>query len=164
MEQADESITSSSELHRIFATGKLPSGRRFVPPKELDGDFEIWKRYQERQFLKIAIYSLWHEVVQMLAYRATKCAKSDELFAHFRMSLRTSETAVEWFGSGYAGRTVGYSAEINLVRNCGGIPHDFGRWAMELTESLHDLQLPSAERVGAAVFSCCYAARIGEKT
>jgi hypothetical protein len=149
-EQADGRITSSSDLHRIFAIGKLPSGRRFVPPKELDDDFEIWQRYQERQYLKIAIYSLWHEVVQMLAYRATKSAKGDELFVHFHKSLQTSEVAEKWFGRRHTDRTVSYLQKL-MLQEMRRHPHDFGRWAMELTESLHDLQLPSAERVGGAV-------------
>lgn len=150
VEQAQGRVLSGSDLHRVFATGRLPNNKNFVVPIELCRDFEIWKRYQERQYVKLSIYSLWHEVVQMLDYRASKAASAQQLLGHFRGSFEKSNEAIKWFGRRYLRLSVGEAQEL-LRRRLRDKPREFGNSAVTLSESLMDIQSTPPERIGTAV-------------
>jgi hypothetical protein len=149
-EQAQGTLSSAAELHRIFATGQLPNQRALAVPSELQQTFEIWKRYQERQYIKLSMYALWHELVQTLAYTASKTASAQQLLSHFLASFRKSDIAVDYLGRNFANQTVG-RAQQSLSRDVSLKPRDFGRRALELANVLMDIARESEDRVGAAV-------------
>jgi hypothetical protein len=158
-EQAEGTLSSPSDLYRIFATGQLPNHHAFAVPPELQHRFEIWKRYQERQYIKLSIYALWHEVVQTLAYTTFKTAPAQQLLSHFNTSLKRSELARKWLGKEFASQTVADVLQA-LSKQLGLKPRDFGDKAIGLAEILMDLERASDDRVSAAVvllFLCtCY--------
>jgi hypothetical protein len=158
-EQAHGTLSSAAELHRIFATGQLPNQRALAVPSELQQTFEIWKRYQERQYIKLSIYALWHELVQTLAYTASKTASAPQLLSHFFASLQKSDIAKDYLGKSCANQTVG-RAHQSLLKEFSLKPRDFGKRALELAEVLMDIARGSEDRVGAAVvlllLSACY--------
>lgn len=139
IEQAQGNILSGGDLHRVFATGRLPNNRNFVVPVELRRDFEIWRRYQERQYIKLGIYSLWHEVVQTLDYRPSKVASTQQILGHFREVFGKSGSAREWLGRGYLSLTVEKALEL-LCRRLYDNPREFGNSAIALAEALMDRQ------------------------
>ena len=159
VEQAQGKILHGADLHRVFATGRLPNNKNFVVPAELCRDFEIWKRYQERQYVKLSIYSLWHEVVRMLDYRASKVASAQQLLHHFRGAFEKSRIALKWMGPGYMRLNVGEVQEL-LRERLLDKPHEFGNSAMALTEVLLDIERTPPERIGTAIvlllFVSCY--------
>lgn len=150
VEQAQGKVLSGADLHRVFATGRLANDKNFVVPVELRLDFEIWKRYQERQYVKLSIYSLWHEVVQLLDYRISKTASAQHLLSHVRGAFEKSSVALKWFGPGYMQMRVGKAQELLRVR-LHNKPNEFGNSSMALTDTLMNLQRTSPDRIGAAI-------------
>jgi hypothetical protein len=150
VEQAQGKVLSGADLHRVFATGRLANDKNFVVPAELRLDFEIWKRYQERQYVKLSIYSLWHEVVQLLDYRISKTASAQLLLSHVRGAFEKSGVALKWFGPSYMQMTVGKAEEL-LRGRLHNKPNEFGNSSMGLTDTLMNLQRTSPERIGAAI-------------
>ena len=149
-EQAQGTLSSSTEMHRIFATGQLPNHQTLTVPPELQQSFEIWKRYQERQYIKLSIYALWHEVVQTLGYAAHKTSSARQLLNHFDTSLRRSELAAKRLGKHWANQTVGRVMQ-SLTKDVSFKPYDFGKRAVGLAEILMDVARSGDDRVGAAV-------------
>jgi hypothetical protein len=158
-EQAQGTLSSDSDLHRIYATGQLPNHQVLAVPPELQHSFEVWKRYQERQYIKLSVYALWHEVVQTLAYAPSKAATAKQLLSHFDMSLGKSELAQKWLGKGFASQTISMLL-LSLPKKLSFKPRDFGKRAVGLAETLMELDRTSEDRVGAAVvlllFCACY--------
>jgi hypothetical protein len=150
VEQAQGTILSDNDFHRVFATSHLPNKRNFIVPVEFLQDFEIWKRYQERQYVKLSIYSFWHEVIQILDYRPSKTASVQQMLSHFRGALGKSSVVLEWFGRGCLRLNLGEVQEL-LRRRLRAKPHEFGNSAMALTETLMDIKRTSSERVGTAI-------------
>jgi len=150
VEQAQGKVLSGADLHRVFATGRLANNKNFIVPAELRLDFEIWKRYQERQYVKLSIYSLWHEVVQLLDYRISKTASAQQLLSHVRGAFEKSGVALKWFGPGYMQMRVEMAQELLRVR-LHNKPNEFGNSSMALTDTLMNLQRTSPERIGAAI-------------
>jgi hypothetical protein len=150
VKQAHGKVLASDDLHRVFATGRLPNNKSFVVPLELRRDLEIWKRYQERQYVKLSIYSLWHEVVQMLDYRASKAASARLLLDHSRGAFEKSNAPIKWFGRHFLRLSVGDAQEL-LLQRFREKPREFGDSAVRLSESLMDIQSTPPERIGTAV-------------
>jgi hypothetical protein len=149
-DQAQGSLTSATDLHRIFATGQLPNRCAFSVPVEFQHSFEVWKRYQERQYVKLSIYSLWHEIVQFLGYTAFKTASSRQLLTHLRAALAKSNVAETWLGKDCSKMTVGAALE-KLSQQFSFTPKEFGKIAIVIAESLKNLSTSTEDRVGAAV-------------
>jgi hypothetical protein len=149
-DQAQGSLASATDLHRIFATGQLPNRSVFSVPAELQRSFEVWKRYQERQYVKLSIYSLWHEIVQFLGYAAFKTTSSQQLLTHLRAALAKSNVAETWLGRNCSKMTVG-SALQTLSPQLSFTPKQFGKKAIVIAESLNNLGISTEDRVGAAV-------------
>ena len=150
VEQAPGKVHSSADVHRVFATGRLPTKKIFSIPRALGLDFEIWKRYQERQYVKLSIYSLWHEVVQLLDYHASKTASVQQLLSHFRGAFAKSSVALKWLGPDYVRLNVGKVQEL-LDRRLHEESIEFGTAAIGLSELLMDIERASPERIGAAI-------------
>lgn len=149
-DQAHGSLTSPSELHRIFATMQLPNRAAFVVPTAFKHTLEVWRRYQERQYVKLAIYALWHELVQMLQYRPFKTASSQNLLTHFDLALRKSEIAERWLGESFCEMTVGAALQM-LIQRLRLKPESFGKRAIAFAEDLMNLDTSTADRVGTAI-------------
>jgi hypothetical protein len=150
VEQAEDALTSSSQLHKIIATERLPNGRRYTPSAQWSGDFQIWKRYQERQYIKFAMYALWHEVVTLLGYRVSKTASTGEILAHCRNSLRESVWAKEHLGEDCCRSTIGTLLE-KMSERITVKKEEFGRSAMRMMEVLEDVKRSSSDRIGAVL-------------
>jgi hypothetical protein len=152
-------LASPLALHRIFATGKLPNGPRFAVPVELAPTFESWKRYQERQYLVLGIYALWHEIVETLDHSVEKTATAQQLITTILLAFEESKMAAKWLGAGYCRRTV-IQVQQHLEQHVSKNSNEVGRWAVELSEVLADRKRNSPDRVGAAValllLSSCY--------
>jgi hypothetical protein len=158
-DQAEGTLPSTSDLHQIFATGELPNHRTLSVPSEIQHSFEVWKRYQERQYVKLSVYALWHEVVQLLGYAAFKTTSAQQMLSHFRIALTKSDVAEKWLGKGCSRMTIAAAAQL-LLQQHSFKPRDFGKKAIRLAESLKNLNTSTDDRVGAAVvlllFCGCY--------
>jgi len=149
-DQADGTLSSASDLHQIFATGQLPNHRTFSVPPELQHSFEVWKRYQERQYVKLSVYALWHEVVQLLGYSAFKTMSAQQLLTHFSIALTNSDVAEKWLGKRCPRLTV--TAALQLLSQRFSLkPREFGKKAIALAEILMNLNTSTEDRVGSAV-------------
>lgn len=149
-EQSEGKLSTGWDLHRVFATEILPNQHRFLPSPQFQNDFELWKRYQERQYVKIAVYSLWHETVLLLGYRATKCATAQEILGHLLISASESTFLKEQIGTGGLQKDV--RSVLEKVReSLRHRPRDFGKTAIRSTETLLDQSTPTAVRVGTAL-------------
>jgi hypothetical protein len=144
-------VKSGGDLHRVFATEILPNQKRFSPSLQFQNDFELWKRYQERQYIKIAVYSLWHETVVLLGYRATKCATNQAILGHLRGLASDSIFLKEQIGSGGLQKSVG-SVLKKVGETLRHRPREFGRAAIRATEELLNRKIASAERAGTALY------------
>lgn len=51
------------DFHGVFASGRLPSGENYGPPAPLADTWTTWRRYQEREFERVALYSLLYVIV-----------------------------------------------------------------------------------------------------
>jgi hypothetical protein len=151
IEQSEGKVNSGWDLHRVFATEILPNQRRFMPSPQFQNDFELWKRYQERQYIKIAVYSLWHETVLLLGYRSTKCATSQEILGHLLSSTADSTFLKEHIGPGSLQKDV--RSVLEKVRETlRHRPRDFGKTAVRATEMLLEKTTSTADRVGTALY------------
>jgi hypothetical protein len=158
MVQQAGTLASPLDLHRVFTTGKLPKGPRFVVPVELASTFESWKRYQERQYITLGIYALWHEIVETLDHSVAKTATAQQLLATIQSAFEGSKLATTWLGSGYLRRTVD-QVQRQLEQHLTTSSKEVGRWAADLSAVLEDRRRDSSDRVGASVtllllFSC----------
>ena len=150
-EQSDGKVKSGWDLHRVFATEILPNQKRFSPSLPFQNDFELWKRYQERQYIKIAVYSLWHEIVVLLGYRATKCATNQAILGHLHSLASDSALLKEQIGLGGLQKSVG--SVLKKIREVlRQRPREFGRAAIKATEVLFDKKIASSERAGTALY------------
>lgn len=59
--QSDDGVDSRMDFHPLFASGRLPDGIRFDVPDVLEVNWLRWRRYQERQFEKRALYAFFCE-------------------------------------------------------------------------------------------------------
>jgi len=150
IDQAEGTLSSASDLHQIFATGQLPNHRTFSVPPAMQHSFEVWKRYQERQYVKLSVYALWHEVVQLLGYSAFKTTSAQQLLARFDTALTNSDVAEEWLGKGCPTLTVGAALQV-LSQRLSFKPREFGKKAIALAETLINLNASTEDRVGSAV-------------
>ena len=150
VEQARGKISAADDLHRVFATGRLPNNKNFVVPNELWRDYEIWKRYQERQYVKLSIYSLWFEVVKVLDYRVSKEATTQLLLAQLLKEFAKSKVAARHFGSGFMSSSVG-KAQESIRKKLRTEPKEFGNSAIALVEAMRNIQQPPPERIGSAI-------------
>ena len=110
----------------------------------------MWRRYQERQYVKLSIYALWHEVVELLGYRPFKAAAAQDILSHLRLALTNSDAAEKWLGKDFPPQTIAVAMHW-LLQQHSFKPHEFGRKAIKLAEILKDLNTSTNERVGAAV-------------
>jgi hypothetical protein len=159
-DQAEGTLSSASDLHQIFATGRLPNRRTFSVPPELQQSFEVWMRYQERQYVKLSIYALWREVVQLLGYAAFKTVAAQQLLTHLSIALTNSDLAEKWLGNDCPRLKVGAALQ-SLSKDVSFRPRgEFGKKASALAGTLMNLNTSTEERVGAAVvlllLSGCY--------
>ena len=151
VEQSEGKVNSGWDLHRVFATEILPNQRRFMPSPQFQNDFELWKRYQERQYIKIAVYSLSHETVLLLGYRATKCATAQEILGHLLSSTADSTFLKEHIGPGGLQKDV--RSVLEKVReSLRHRPREFGKNAVRAIEILLDKSTPTADRVDTALY------------
>src|SRR5260370_4035962 len=67
-------VVGPNDFHRIFACGGIKGESKFTPSPEFRNECEIWKRYQERQFQKLGLYGLWHEVLDNQTERPRQTA------------------------------------------------------------------------------------------
>jgi hypothetical protein len=150
-EQSDGKLKSGWDLHRVFATSILPNQKRFYPSLQFHDDFELWKRYQERQYIKIALYSLWHETVVMLGYRAAKCATNQAILGHLLSLVSESAFLEEQIGPAALQKSVGF-VQKKVREALRQRPGDFGRSAIKATELLLDKKIVNSERAGTALY------------
>lgn len=92
-EAGDEGISDKGALHRIFATGVLPSGTRFVPDPVFATHFSGWQRYQERQFEKVGLYGVWSALISCLREGVSLPAA---FLRRIQRQITESEIAQEW--------------------------------------------------------------------
>jgi hypothetical protein len=150
VDQAQGTLVSAWALDKIFATGQLPNNCAFSVPPELERSYELWRRFQERQYVKLSVYALWHEVVQLLNYAAFKTESTKNVLNSFSEALTKSSLAERWLGKGGSRLTVG-AALNSLSRLLSFKPRDFGKKAIKLADVLRDLKTSTEDRVGASV-------------
>lgn len=148
--QAQGELNSPWDLDRVFATGQLPTKRPFVVSSELKPSFGIWQRFQERQYIKLGVYALWHEVVQLLNYAAFKTVATNAVLIRFTEALKKSSIATEWLGVNCSGLKVGDALRA-LSRKVSFTPQEFGKQAIRLAGILRDLKVATEDRVGASI-------------
>ena len=148
--QGQGRILSVKDVHSVFATGLLPNKSSFNVPSEVRSDFEIWKRYQERQYLKIAIYSLWYEVVRFLDFSVSKTADARDIAGYFRNSFERSRVARKWFGHDFTGLSI-HQAQGLLSKRLRGRPEELGKAAIVLNNELLNIRWTSSERISTSL-------------
>jgi hypothetical protein len=99
-------VVGPDDFHRIFACGSLKGESKFTPSPEFRNEFEIWKRYQERQFQKVGLYGLWHELLDFLSKRPRQTAPASEIVAHLLAYYDQSSILNSWVGKNSLGKTV----------------------------------------------------------
>ena len=111
--QGRGTIRNRFDIHRIFASGRLPDKRRFEVPAPYQDDFLIWERYQERQYERIALYGFW-----VLAYEAIRTGRRTprEICRWVQADLERSPVLLEWLGDDPLRLTVGEAEEAILER------------------------------------------------
>jgi hypothetical protein len=119
-------------------------------PVELRQDFQIWKRYQERQFVKLSIYSLWHVLVQMLDSCPFSTASAQQVLNHYQEAFGNSPVARKWLGRDYRSSDVRHACK-SLRGQWDDKPGEFGNVAITLADALRDLHQTPPERIGTAV-------------
>ena len=148
--QSKGRLTSTHGLHEIFATGAFSKGRPFTPPAQLSSDFEIWKRYQERQYIKLGLYGIWYEVLHFLTQQQMNSANLSHIISTLSESFSASRVLRDWLGPAATGRSVA-TVSKSLSRRLERSPNQFGKDAIKLAESVLDLYTPTADRLGICV-------------
>ena len=112
--QGRGTIRDRFDIHRIFASGRLPDKRLFEVPAPYRDDFLIWQRYQERQYERIALYGFW-----VLVYEAIRAGRRTPhgICRWVQEDLERSPVLSEWLGSDPLRLTVG-EAEGAILETC----------------------------------------------
>ena len=145
--QGRGTIRDRFDIHRIFASGRLPDKRPFEIPAPYRDDFSIWQRYQERQYERIALYGFW--VVVYEAIRAGRRTPS-RICRWVEADLERSPVLSEWLGDDALRLTVGDATEAIFDRYRSLQYPDLG--ADDLRERLSEREPEvKADRAGAAL-------------
>lgn len=99
-------VSEPNDLHQIFACGAMKSESKFTPSSAFAGEFEIWKRYQERQFQKLGLYGLWHEILDFLSGRPRQTAPTADIVSHVLTHYQRSSVLRSWIGEDSLTKTV----------------------------------------------------------
>jgi hypothetical protein len=148
IEYGDGNVAGPNDFHRIFATGGLKGAAKFTPSPEFRNEFEIWKRYQERQVQKLGLYGLWHEVLDFLSKLPRKTAPASEIVAHLLAHYAQSAVLNTWIGENSLAQTVAEADQkiLERVKN-----HSrFGGAAWSVDQQLYSATT-IADRVGCSV-------------
>jgi hypothetical protein len=96
--QSAGAIADVGDLYRVFAGGALRNGSAYRPPGVFMNEFLRWRRYQERQHQKLALYGIWREILELLRSRRRGWASATDIIDHLRAKAATSPTLIEWCG------------------------------------------------------------------
>ncbi len=113
--QSDGRLKRSWDLHRVFGSDRFEDGRHVEIAPEFEAEFQIWRRYQERQYQKVALYGFWEELNLFLNATSTHAASVGEIFRHFKLLVENSAVLSEWLGGGSTQLTVS-EAQARLDR------------------------------------------------
>lgn len=141
-------VVGPTDFHRIFACGGLKGEPKFTPSAEFQNEFEIWKRYQERQFQKLGLYGLWHEVLGFLAKQPRQIAPAADILAHLLGHYEHSALLSSWIGEDSLAMTVA-KADQKLLDHVGDHSR-LGVAAWSVDEQLYSATT-IADRVGCSV-------------
>ncbi|HKN71469.1 MAG TPA: hypothetical protein VJX30_10580 [Terriglobales bacterium] len=141
-------IAEPDDFHRIFACGRLKGHPKFSPSSEFARECEIWKRYQERQFQKLGLYGLWHEILDFLSTRPRQTAPTSEIVTHMLTHYERSSFLKSWVGESSLSKSVA-KADRNILDHVGD-HSKLGAAAWSVNEHLHSAA-SVADRVGSSV-------------
>lgn len=116
IEYGNGNVAGPNDLHRIFATSGLKGTAKFSPSPEFRNEFEIWKRYQERQVQKLGLHGLWHEVLDFLSKQPRKTAPASEIVTHLLAHYLQSAVLNKWIGENSLSKTVAEADQTILER------------------------------------------------
>ena len=143
--QGRGTIRDRFDIHRIFASGRLPNKTCFEVPAPYQDDFLIWQRYQERQHERIALYGFW-----VLVYEAIRNGRRTPhgICRWVQADLERSPVLSKWLGTDPLRLTVGEAEEAILERYRNLKYPDLA--ADDLRDRILEPQ-PQADRAGAAL-------------
>jgi len=148
IDYGDGKVVGPNDFHRIFACGGLKGVSKFTPSPEFRNQLEIWKRYQERQFQKLGLYGLWHEVLDFLSKQPRQSAPASEIVAHLLAHYKQSSLLNSWVGENSLGKTVAKADQKVLDRV--GNHSKLGVAAWSVDEQLYSAS-SIADRVGGSI-------------
>lgn len=147
IQQGQDALSGASELHRPVATRRFTDGRRYEPPDVLVPTYRLWRRFEEREHLKLALHGFWHFVLRTLG-PGQDGITARQLASLLLESLSDSDLLLDRLGS----EPLTLSTEkalSTLAKSAMGQENDLDLHIYELAETVFD---PDAAEHAAASF------------
>jgi hypothetical protein len=135
LNQAEEPL-DTWDFHAIFTSGHLPGGRQPVVPEYLEDTWTRWRRYQEREHERVALYALLYAVVPLIReqQRSLGAASTKTLIDGLWSAADSSVIVQTWLESPLSGWTVRQAQEAVLSKtDTTGVDEVYGLEALSLT-------------------------------
>jgi hypothetical protein len=146
--QSRGTLSSASDLHAVFASGKFADSKDVNVPSPLSREFAWWQRYQERQWEKLGINAIWEEVIAAL--RPVGHEKSGRsLMQRLLYLAQRSRQLEEWCGSEVLDHSVGDAIQ-KAARKSARLVQNQVSPIESLVEDLREVKV-SEERLGLAL-------------